>query len=831
MKAYINSNLPVFEADQVLSEKDLNSIISHLEEQDRITRKNLIGIGISCGLDLDFSAGNSVKIACGTAVTSLGFQINWAETTLQNYHNIQISDQFLKPDFIKEPFLDVIFNFTEPYNSIKNCVELLPKNSGQEDEKPIPAGFFDNKVVMLLLEIDLIDEKNCVTTNCDDKGKRLDFIVRPLLLPINEVRSVLLQEYPALKYHEKIAFPRYNVPFASNLTTPVLVLDGFRKVYDDVFISDVSAKISTLYDDFKSSLRTADLPILQSVKSKINASVNTYKSGINIQYLWDWISDIVEAYNEIVDFKELNPALCCVDESLFPFHVVLGGNSDFENTYRTPFFKTANANNKNKRKLKKLTVLFEKLALIISSFQVLKTDEIKITPSKYGSYALSKKAIPFYYSSVLDLNKKWNPDLTAKNQNDSILSYFSDISGYSDQKSVKNPLEFNIEPYNFFRIEGHLGLNYKSAIEEITLIRDSNNLPFKITALNAADFFNQEVDISNFDGRWDDLETDYDLARKRVFNITEFVINWMETKKVQLNAAGLIASGSIDNFKNILSQIKGLLTEDLMAFLPNCKSFNEIFKQLNLVFIYHRNCIQALHPTLSSIAEDLIDYLDNINELFLDDPFTVIFDEAMLRWQNIYKDLFFSTFVKKHPGLDHKAGVIKGGTFVLVYTDSSIFKNAAPPLTHQSILTAITAYKDNIPIEASVKEDLAKTVKLSDYKSHVLKKTNTEVLEKAKAETESIKNSLIDVATANLGEQYSPAIRQYILGNIKAGLQYEFHKIPQNNIPEQTIIADFFLPYTCCSEGTTLEVKFETKETSIGDFNPEDFNPEDFNTK
>ena len=74
MEAYNNSIYPVFEADQVLSQKELNALVSHLEEQDRLTRKNLIGIGIVCGLDITFPNTKSVTIACGTAVTSLGLK-------------------------------------------------------------------------------------------------------------------------------------------------------------------------------------------------------------------------------------------------------------------------------------------------------------------------------------------------------------------------------------------------------------------------------------------------------------------------------------------------------------------------------------------------------------------------------------------------------------------------------------------------------------------------------------------------------------------------------------------------------------------------------------
>lgn len=810
MEAYNTFTYPVFEADQVLSQKELNMAVSHLEEQDRITRKNLTGIGIICGLDMVFPNANSVKITCGTAVTSLGYQINWKEQLLTHYQDYELSEQFLQPDYTREPYLVNIFKYSAKYTPIKNCFELLPSNSAVANKKSIPNDFFDDKVIMLLLEVTLIDQKNCVTTNCDDKGKRMEFNVRPLVIPISELTEALAPDYPLPTWYKKLSFPRYNVPF-KNTVNAIQVLDGFTKAYSDAYLTEISNAIKTIYDAHQNNL-PASTTVLGNCKSTLLNSVNTYKSSVSVQYLWDWISDIVAGYNEIIAFKKINPALCCVDENLFPFHVILGGDTPESMAYRTPFFATLNEKQKEGVQLKKLIGLFEKLALIITSFDIEKGAKIKVTPSSYGNVSLADKAIPFYYDQILELNKKWNPELTVKNQNDSILSYYSDFPNYTNKTEVTKPLLFDIEPYNFFRVEGHVGMNYKKALKDLNLIRDSYNLPFKITALNAVDFLNKEVDIMKFDGRWDDLETDYDLARKRVYNITEFVIKWMDQRRNVLEQKNIMTKQNIDNFKNILTQLKNLLTNDLKQFLPNYKSFYEIFKQLNLVFLFHRWCIQLFNPELSTLAEDLIDRMDDINELFLEDPFTVIYEEANLRWQKLYKDLFFTTFLKKHPGLEHKAGVTKGGTFVVVYVDTTIFKAAAPPLIYTNLLNAVTAYKDNIAIDQSVKDDLANSVKFTDYKSQLKKKPVQTSSTKCQEEADNIKNDILELAQYNMEAHYTAEMSGYILENIKGVLEYEVGSANQNIPFQQTVIADFFLPYTCCSDGNTIEVKIEVEQ-------------------
>ncbi|MFI5171332.1 MAG: hypothetical protein ACHQFW_03025, partial [Chitinophagales bacterium] len=72
-----NSNFyPVFVADQVLTPGHLNEITTYLDDQDRLTRNKLIGIGIACGLELNCS-GSAISISKGVGVTSKGYLINY----------------------------------------------------------------------------------------------------------------------------------------------------------------------------------------------------------------------------------------------------------------------------------------------------------------------------------------------------------------------------------------------------------------------------------------------------------------------------------------------------------------------------------------------------------------------------------------------------------------------------------------------------------------------------------------------------------------------------------------------------------------------------------
>ncbi|MEY8760243.1 hypothetical protein [Chryseobacterium tongliaoense] len=812
MKAYTPSKYPVFEADQVLSQKHLNRAISYLEEQDRLTRAGGIGIGILCGLDISHPKPNQITISCGTAITSLGYQIQWEEQTFSYYHSIELSSDFLAPTFIDGEYLDMIFPYTKMYEPLKKSIELLPTNTLEADRIAIPDQFFENKIVVLLLEASLIDEKNCVTTNCDDKGKRIEFKIRPLLISVDKLNASLFPEYPKEISFEKVSLPRYNVPY-NPLITGTQVLNEFRKIVSSSTVDTLSNKISEVYKHYKQRISpNVDFNALENVKTTLETIINTHKNTINVQYLWDWMFDIAAAYNEIVDFNIQNPSLCCVDVSMFPFHIVVGEADGSGTEYRTPFFSTQNTSGKNDKKKQELTLLFERLVHIIKSWKI-QNNGIKVTPSVYGDIPLSGKSIPFYYEGILDLNKKWSPKKTIKNKNNEILSYHSEIPGYTNLDNVKKPLLYDLETFNFFRIEGHLGKKYTDVAEELNIIKNSYNLPFKITALNAINYIGKELDISKFEGRWDDLETDYDLARKRLYNITEFVINWISQNKTTLVNQKLLTNESIDSFKNILQQIKNLLTNDLKDFLPNFISFNEVFKELNQIFLMHRFCIQFLNKDkLSMIAEDLIDRFDDINELFLEDPFAVIFEESQIRWQKIFKDLFFSTFIQKHPGIDHKAGVTKGGTFILVYVDSSVFKPKTPVKPLYQLLESIKIYKKGFNLEESVMQDITSSIKFKDYTSQIVNPP-IEELDKCKQETENIKANILKLADYNLSPAYTKEMKAYLLGNLSYAMQYYYPNQQPQDIPnQQLVIADFFLPYLCCGEGNTIELKIEKKD-------------------
>src|SRR5687768_2632327 len=73
----LQDTYPVFEANQVLTKNHLNQVFNYLDEHIRLTRANLIGIGIVCGLEikLDLSGNGKITLTKGCGITSEGYLI------------------------------------------------------------------------------------------------------------------------------------------------------------------------------------------------------------------------------------------------------------------------------------------------------------------------------------------------------------------------------------------------------------------------------------------------------------------------------------------------------------------------------------------------------------------------------------------------------------------------------------------------------------------------------------------------------------------------------------------------------------------------------------
>src|SRR5687768_7585261 len=89
----------IFEPDQVLTNDHLNELFDYLDVQERLTRNKLIGIGIVCGLEIDFQT-ETIVISKGCGDTSKGYLIVHQETAYEQYIPYAVPDKPLYTSFI-----------------------------------------------------------------------------------------------------------------------------------------------------------------------------------------------------------------------------------------------------------------------------------------------------------------------------------------------------------------------------------------------------------------------------------------------------------------------------------------------------------------------------------------------------------------------------------------------------------------------------------------------------------------------------------------------------------------------------------------------------------
>src|SRR5690242_10801628 len=97
-----HNEFPKFVPDQLLTSDNLNNLFDYLDEQQRLTRACLIGVGIVCGLQIETkSSGTSISISKGCGITTQGYLVQFGQKTFTEY---------LPFDPVKERYYDRFVN-------------------------------------------------------------------------------------------------------------------------------------------------------------------------------------------------------------------------------------------------------------------------------------------------------------------------------------------------------------------------------------------------------------------------------------------------------------------------------------------------------------------------------------------------------------------------------------------------------------------------------------------------------------------------------------------------------------------------------------------------
>ncbi|TMM58009.1 hypothetical protein FEE95_00865 [Maribacter algarum] len=486
---------PKFVADQVLTERSLNQMFGYLEEQQRLTRTTLIGIGILCGMKVSLNSdGTELTISHGVGVTSKGYLVPFPETTYSFYDDTFSPEQ----EIFYDPFLD-------DDNKQKFDLHLLHNNDAAEVQISLTPDFLKDMVVVIFVELLKVDNKNCDPDSCDDKGCTIEVTHRPLLVHKDDIHNLIfgdaenpfLNEPSCIEWQE-LKMPKYNVPSTIQFSSAT-ILQNFLNILSKEFIDEIETVLSSAYTSFGYCI-SEEFPsnpfsgLASSVSFLFGAGAGISKEQLNhAQYYYDFFSDLILAYEELRELCNACLSICCPNEELFPRHLILGYAISSEEEFRHHWIKSP-ALSCGSCSEERIKFLLKKIALLIQKRNIPRNipitlgqrESVKITPSTYGNIPLSNKAIPYYYDIVNSPNElyvNWNHKRKQLKKGETNLSY--DVVDYGLSSYYKTPLDYDLEPHNFLRIEGHIGLNWQEALDQINKVINEKRLPIEVLALNA----------------------------------------------------------------------------------------------------------------------------------------------------------------------------------------------------------------------------------------------------------------------------------------------------------------------------------------------------------
>lgn len=518
-----------FTKNQVLTEGNLNEVVDFFDDQDRLSRIYLSGVGIVCGFSVAFDAvQKTISITQGTGVTTDGDLFKLYQTDLlgnkkidfdsKTYTHCKIYDN-KKADY--KPFF---------YDGAKKQLPLFELLTEEQQKKEKDPNFalteftkntefeFKDAVILLYLESYEKESDLCVSLSCDNQG--LEIVGNFKVLIVSKAVASQIMSHDSMI--NKINYPNLYHKLPDVKSNRIVLkpedfihLDAIKKTFTKgIFKNNI---VQNLQDGYNKLLTGLQMPIvLDSIQQNITRLFNFEGDAVlppDFQYRYDLLNDLVDTYNETKQVLfTIDSSYCSPDINAFPKHLMLGELIKTEpcfefrhSFYKSPLLTGENlgtcndclandsASVKDSEEKKKEgtaeeinmgegenTAEQKMYSLILRSLQLLENynslyDFIKITPSlQMGK--LGKKAIPFYNNVNDSLIKAWDFDKTILGIQKNNISYHDDLL------NTKKPLEINIDS-DFYRIEGHQGRNYKEALKAIQQIRFENGLGFNIILL------------------------------------------------------------------------------------------------------------------------------------------------------------------------------------------------------------------------------------------------------------------------------------------------------------------------------------------------------------
>lgn len=633
-----------FNVNQVLTEGQLNEFIDYFEDQDRLSRTHLSGVGVACGFksiyfdasvtkdtvkqifkieedDIDLKDYvDTLAITQGTGVTTDGDLITLRQKTLKiipdsdkkvvetaidfkanayKYYRIYEDAQDYKHFIINNTPITLLEIITQ-----QDYDFLVAQGISVSNFKPVKEiEKLNEKIVILYLESYSNEESPCQDADCDNAGSEQVSNLRVLLADQNEIENIIEESdakdtlYQLRNVYEDLFKDLHNIEAKRVILNPgISTASQLKSKFIDAInaVSELSEGFTRIAEVFNVSLNVGS-----SLLTKLNSLLYSASVGTdNYQYRYDLLKDLIDTHNEIRSLVLHLHAECCPSISSFPKHLLLGPlGAKLELGENTPLrhgFYHSPITTGNDENYEMIVMLANRFVQKVNGFRAY-SGPVKITPSHLNVH-LGDKAIPYYYNVDQSLLSKWNYEKTKTDRETYNLSYHT--ANLAGEDFIQNPLDYNLDDHDFYRIEGHLGLPFETAVQNINDLKAKYGLAFDVTVL----LLNNNKIING------------ELEEPRKVSIPELRAQVLSISNDISKATG-DSKSTLQNLTKLDSQLK-LLNKAKFDFDPESAEEVTIVKE---------------DPKKKEIATELL------------------------------KD-----FLERKSGLEHMAGVRPGDTFVLI---------------------------------------------------------------------------------------------------------------------------------------------------------------------
>jgi hypothetical protein len=671
------STYTVFERDQVLTHGQLNELSLYLNQQERLTRTNLVGVGVISGLDLAVEDA-AVMVGPGLGITTDGDLVIRPEAVRYTHS---------KPYDEKQPQYAPFF---PDGKTIIKLAELTVETDPLGSPLPTPLSKQD-WVVVLLVETTELDPDLCIGENCDNLGRKAMTKIRLLLALSDDAKALRATFQPVSERARSLPDMLATRPLLNTaMANTSLFMSSYRDACSQVLIA-LNDALQQFGQDFAPELKSlfGSNPI-EAWQLRLKDIFGLINIG-NAQLIYGFFKDMVDTWNDMVDALLDTTAILLPGSSAFPKHLLLGSLPD-PTALRTAFFPSV-ADTGAREAAARAGFLVRKLQAQMKCFIVPVDTELRITPSKGEEVPLEDRAIPWYYKP--DISTQWNYRLNKRQQSETNLGYRAHDYGGSER--ARKPLASAIAGYEMFRVEGHLGGDINQVRDALKAQVALYNLPFKVHAVlahNLKKFIRIRPQI-----RYTDLHRFHYLLRQdvamRLDEGQHFTTRFSENMQ-----AAVLQKTIPDQLENVVSVTQVVQTARNNMETLSAKAQPALAKTRYTAYREETrqttwadklgDQLQMLGDVRSKLGEvsrnDIVSPIDSLIQTTHPTWLSWLDDLIVARDDREDDKLLLSRFVGDHPSLDHLGGTWRGGTFVLLYDDSGqVIGDFALPYSYEEV--------------------------------------------------------------------------------------------------------------------------------------------------